>query len=292
MSLNYNWRYDRVYSELIDTKGIRVYTNRYICFGNCLSYTIIDHLKSKDVQYYDYYWCDRVSQHYKSHGKINEFINIMRDCGVLRNAEITLLDNESINKDTLVNISEYYKDTGYYFRLRFDVTKCTAQEMFFVGGIFRTISNSPRIIRDFLRLYKLHGKEKDPSHLFMIAHAVSWTKRPPSQAAGHAFMLDSFVSLTGRTFADYLKHLDKGYYPVIKTSSRYSTSEGVQAFFVTRVLKGIVYNIYKSSIHFNRSGGVKYAKEVIESFFDVEVFKKNYQSVCRNPTKEGTFKFV
>lgn len=180
------------------------------CYGGMLGGRVQDLLSQ--ASWFDFYWVDRVSEHYGNTKLANEAFKYIRETGIMRFATIKRISYEDMQHKVFDGYSNY-------FRLRINVRRIKPTEAFLVGCIMRTFTVSPQIIDNFVKLCRLHGNEIDKSLLFLMAYKVTWNASlKTNMPEGHSVIPWTFDKLSGVTFKKFLD-LASGQKPFYKSET-------------------------------------------------------------------------
>lgn len=273
-----NGRSTRVYGQIVREDGTCLCNYDYICFGQSLNYTE-DFRKDKTAKYYDFYFADKVTEHFKGDTSYTDaYLSLLDEANYRKTAEVSRVEKcpEDIPK------------SKYMLRLRLPLDEATGQEMFLTGCLIRVLENSPQLVLDCLQLNSLHP-DIDKSLLVLMAHVISFSDKYRSQNISDVLISPSSSVLTGKTFKDFYKDTSKK--PKLRTSTNYLGLPKVtymQNYFVHSNIRMPYYHQpTKRSLETTlyRVSGVEYKPEVIETFLDVEKAKKFMytKTFCRNP---------
>jgi hypothetical protein len=254
--MHYNPMSDLFRGSIVASDGSLLTTHSSVCYAGMLDERARRHFK--EAEYYDVFWVDSLTRYYGNSLKSDQAIKELQDLNLFRNIELTILTREEF----LVQYPNHSNMTNgkRWFRLRSRINIDTPQESFFVGCIMRLFASSPRIIRDWLRLIKLYGKEYKHDHLLILAHSISWTKAQPTQMMGHLFVYSSFGMLTGKTFEDQFNRHDNMKFKPIRLSTDY------------RGLTNDDFFVRLSASGHGRYRGLKHVRGCLETYFNEDSF--------------------
>lgn len=255
-----------------------IHTGACTCYAQTI-YNYREHVAS-NPKWYDVYWADSVSNHFNSTRTTKRFIKAISKSDLFSNCYVEILNEKQCNKSFLGVLNKDTK-SKWWISLRHDIDVTTAQEMFLVGIMIRTISSRPHVITNFLKLYKLYGKKYNVDHLFMVAFSLSWDEKANNEYGGHQMISSSFCYLSGKTFKDYLEYART--FDTIRNFKSYNHNikEGIEGYFL--VYEKNPRTKWSTKV---RAGGMKFKRGAIKTYFDGELFNKLYDKdvslVCRN----------
>lgn len=279
MAFKFEYAADYFRGSLEDSLGKPIYSYAWACYAGVFHKTVLNHLQNPEVKSYVVYWSDAVSFVDKNRKSTEKALQLLSTTDIFRNTDVKLIEEKDIPADAMKEFNskksgsyDYMHEAPYWIRLSHDVEKCTGEEMFLSGSIVRTFALYPEVVKRFLKLHSKYGKKYDISHLFIIAHSLTWTKEEIS-LVGHRLVQSSFSVLTGKTFTNFLEDLDKD--PVafkpIRTSKNY-LGKRVESY-LTKVITNLdKYGRYGSSVC--RWGGTLFSRNIIKTYFDEKYFLK------------------
>lgn len=263
MSLDYQHNLDyNCVGQLKTLKGKVVHTYRANCYASCLPLPE-QHQKNPDVKFYDFYWADNLSAHYGNTEVSDKAIALLKKSGVMRNTKVRR------SRLAGIKIPKAYKlpNCEYYLRIRFDIDKCKGEELFLIGVIFRTFTTYPKILDNFVKLYREFGSKIDQSLLLISAHNLSWDANLTITGnSGHMICPPGFKKLSGTTFKDFLDIVDSKKLKVLRWSEGYDKVRLDDTFISRSKLKD-KYGYPVSN--FTRSL-TPFSKEAVQSFLTPE----------------------
>jgi hypothetical protein len=297
MTLTYSSEYDQVVGQVVTEEGKCLYQYQYVCYGQSLNFTP-DTRKKPEAKYYDFYFHDRITNHFDNKAidmgsRTTRFIELIKQAGAAPNSQI-----DYIRKNDLpAGINSRFARTGM-IRIRHDLDKCTAQEMFLLGSCIRTISNSPQLVLDYLQLVDLHP-DIELSLLYQIACSVSFKTNRREQSGSNVLIDQSSGLLRGKTFTDFYNDVAKYGKPMLRisTSYLYPTPQfnSYQKYFQDTDTKIKYKHPYSESAlitSFIRNYGAKYSPETVYAALDkdkaTELFYTN--KWCRRPLQKFEIK--
>jgi len=259
MSLKYNDMNDVFRGAVLDENDGIISSSTAPCYGSFLRDSVQNALRSGRAKWYSVYINDAVTNHYKTKEKTQQFVDLIASTGLLRYTTVSWVEKLP---ECLVRSGNNSK--GFFLELRTDIRKSSAQEMFLVGTVMRTLALQPQVITSFLRLHKWFGDKIETSILFVIANSLTFHKAKIYNGRGHKFVDPAISYVTGKTFADALK-VCENHPPLNKIVSAYPYTIGQETFF--------------SVCHYIRRGGSKYSKGILESYLS----EAGYNSWVDNP---------
>lgn len=287
MAFKFEGEADFFRGSLTNSLGNSVYAYTWACYSGVFHDKVLKQLVDPDVKWYDVYWSDALSLVTKNRKSTEKTLKLLSSTGIFRNTEVTLIGVEDIPEDVMEGFHpkttwgyDFTKEANYWIRLRHDIDKCSGEEMFLVGSIVRTFALYPEVIQRFLKLVSKYGKKYEVSHLFLIAHSLTWTKEEVN-LYGHRLVQSSFSVLTGKTFTNFLEDLDADpdTFTPIRKSNHY-LKKRVDVYFTESI--GIKDKYDRVSSMISRWGGTLFSRNIIKTYFDKEYFLK---VASKNKTK-------
>jgi recombinational DNA repair protein (RecF pathway) len=279
MSLHYLSDYDNVVGVVVTEEGKILYKYTYQCYGQSLNFTT-EIRQDPTARYYDFYFHDRLTNHLNDKSKTvsdetARYLDLLKQAGYAPNSEIEFIPKTELPP----TIRSMYTNTGM-IRIRHDLDKCTAQEMFLVGSCVRPLSHSPQMALDYLQLVDLHP-EIELSLLYQLSCSISFGDGYRSQSGANVLIDQNFGLLRGKTFIDFYEDVAKNKKPLLRNSHSYfgmTPSESTyHAYFLnTKAQINIQHPYFEQPLasSFNRSYGAKYSPEVIEASLNIEKAKE------------------
>lgn len=280
-----HFSYDALRYHIVTARGKTIRAGRDNCYANTILNVnwskVTEREKNIQLKFYDVYWADAVSHHLKDTKTTRSYLRLLKKTGLLDNVKVTLLPSKNLPEDVIKTFRNIDAHCNYWLRVRSDVDKVTAQEMFLVGLAIRTVSNSPEVIPNFIRLCKMYQKKYAIDHLLFVAHVLSWGDSGIWVNGGHSISPATFSYISGKTFKDFRQRV--AVFPMLRNSTTYGLPESIFSYFTSYHSSGVTKwgldNVY-------RFGGTKWSRGAIKSFFDKEEFIKLYNKgvtfYCRN----------
>lgn len=267
--------------SIVKENGTSLHSLTYVCYAGSFFKPILTALKTPEAKWYEIYWSDALSFVEKNRKKTQKILELLSTTGIFRYTEIELIELKDV-PDFFIedDYTPFPENVPYWIRLRHDIDKCSGEEMFLVGSIIRTFSLYPDVLLRFLRLYKMYSKKYSVTHLFLIAHSLTWEKKG-FYLGGHRIVENSFSILTGKTFNDFLEDLDNDHtaFPPIRKSTHYNNKK-IDSYFVTRLVTEGKYGRLGNTM--SRWQGTTFSRNIIKTYFDEDLFKKVYY---KNPKR-------
>ena len=149
----------------------------------------------------------------------------------------------------------------------------------------------------FLKLVKKHP-ELSSWHLFLISFNVNFGLKAIEVYCGHLLTTKSNILLIRDvSIADVLQEIDKDVYKDMTKSLTYNISKGIAETFSQMASKSALplhgTNLKTGRVEaIFRKGSEPYSKEVVQSFFSGEIFRKLYITGKYKEDKKCAFNFV
>lgn len=286
MSLEYKSSLDCVRGAVVGEDGKRIHDYSYQCFGRTFSGEMQESLRVTGAKYYDFFFVDSLTGHLKSTDSTAKYIELLYKMGCIQNSEV--IQTTAEEDQNILRCTSW--GTRPIVRMRLDIHKCSAQELFLVGECVRIIATSPQIVVDFLKLTELEpGIEL--SLLLQMAHVISFGIGHRSQAESNVLIYSGTALLNGKTFTDFYKETKQ---VPINIASGYGLMVGKDAISYQNYFskKNLMHLTYSSNYERNtniptsRYSGVKYSEDTIDTFLDEEKMKAalHTNAFSRSPT--------
>lgn len=257
----------------------------HVCFGRTVEDLRKERIKlwNKDnpdnpITNIEVWQCDSVSNMYGDTRRCDQFLDELKSWNLFRNCTVERLPNKKLP----TNVKNHWgsaKENQVLLKFTFPID-IKPQEIWFVGWVVRHITVHPWCIVNFLKLKKLHP-EINPLQLFLTSFSVQLNKNPSAVYQQHLMVSNvSVLQIKDITVEDVHKDIDtnKKYKPFLE-SGAYNFEGGMYPKFLQ--INGVNSNGLLVGTNLNvsfayRNNFERYSKEVLNSWFDGEVFRKLY----------------
>jgi hypothetical protein len=275
MKHTYKQDNDFVIAAVTKANGTVLSVFEGVCYGGILHNDNIKVARNnKEAKYLEVYWSDELSNYYKNNPERTlRFLEIMQKAGLFPNTEV-------IHSETPEKLagSIYTIKTKYMITLKHDLDKSSAQEMFLIGNVIRTLASYLAIADDFLTYLELEPK-LDVWKLFIIAHSMRTEKGDYIYLGSHTIACNSFNLLSDLTLADFYKRVECK--TPLREAVKYQldNSQAYTDLFTKSISKNIKYESIRYGAKHTYTGippryYVPYSKEALETFFNEEALIK------------------
>ena len=275
----------------------------HICFGRTIEqrrkefvYTHNRHHPNNPITTLEVWQADNLSNAFLKTTVSDRVIAIMRSWGLFRNCTIERVSNkETAFKDS--SARRIATNSKHLLKISFDYNTIKPQEVWLVGWVLRHLSCHPIAMLSFLKLVKKHP-ELSSWHLFLISFNINFGLKAIEVYCGHLLTTKSnLLLIRDVSIADVLKEIDKDMYKDMTKSLTYNIEKGIAERFSQMAssnappLYGTNLKTGREEIIF-RKGSEPYSKELVQSFFSGEIFRKLYITGKYKESKKYAFNFV
>lgn len=220
----------QVNALLLDEKEKILAKHGSVCFAG-FTYGNIP-TQNKNSKYLDLYFPDMLSAYLRQADStydgccIREWVKALKQAGICRSANVKIVSSHYIDERGMLNTPYCYNMRSFIthgVRVRFDTTKTSMREIFYVGSFFREIAEHPAIVYNFFKL-----RRKMPSRplweKLYLAYVIPMSKS--YKAYGQHTVTDSHFFWIKKSPEEYLNQIDSEKWPPFCESLSYLVYKG------------------------------------------------------------------